>query len=880
MSSPSEIRADSSTENLLLQVEASPSNCGFLNDAEGNRNRIPLARCSQQAVVVSTPAASISIEEPHMTVSTDEDTEHIAVNITGGNAGDSLRSINDLESSTTTNPHPLVPCVATQSVPSSDGLSCRHKFLVPHGHRCIPSHCTRCEHSGHHSVSLSRNTSTSRESMSENVSTGIFNQSVSISSQKDPTIRRQHSQPESSCLYCHAHSSTSLRHLRGLEADGIAGIAADSLRFNGAIRQFKQLRKPVSTLSIPGAMKSVDRTRDDEGALVGVQAEFPQFGDKRKAYSLAAAGKQKPNVGYRLGRRKALFEKRKRISDYALVMGMIGIGVMVLENELSSAGIYDKTSFYSTALKTLISMSTIILLGLIIAYHALEVQLFMIDNCADDWRIAMTWQRMSQIGLELAVCAIHPVPGNHSFNWTTKMANHGGYIKTQEVPIDVALSLPMFLRLYLICRVMLLHSKLFTDASSRSIGALNRINFNTRFVLKTLMTICPGTVLLVFMVSLWIIASWTLRQCERHHDGDHSNLLNSMWLIAITFLCVGYGDIVPNTYCGRGICVACGMMLSVSILSVPVSILSTSVSISSILLFSDPEHANILNSFWLIGNTNFKFKFHSVKNVIKIPLFPFHVPGSYYIFIYRIRGYSAEYVLRERYCSYDWYNGKWNHGIVIIASTQVVAVLLPKLRMQPAETRVHVIMMEKQLDRTLKNSAANVLRETWLIYKNTKLVKRVNASRVRAHQRKFLLAIYALRKVKMDQRKLMDNASSMTDMAKTQSNVYEIVSDLAGRQDHLDDRLTAIEEKIAVIHEQLEGLPEVINQCFSSHLDGPQKQNLLRPESAAIVGSSTQSASHNLPHSKSVPTSSGGGNRSALLLQAPSPSVPRTSPQP
>ena len=43
-----------------------------------------------------------------------------------------------------------------------------------------------------------------------------------------------------------------------------------------------------------------------------------------------------------------------------------------------------------------------------------------------------------------------------------------------------------------------------------------RINFNTRFVLKTLMTICPGTVLLVFMVTLWIIASWTLRQCERY----------------------------------------------------------------------------------------------------------------------------------------------------------------------------------------------------------------------------------------------------------------------------------------------------------------------------------------------------------------------------
>ena len=35
-----------------------------------------------------------------------------------------------------------------------------------------------------------------------------------------------------------------------------------------------------------------------------------------------------------------------------------------------------------------------------------------------------------------------------------------------------------------------------------------------------------------------------------------------MWLIAITFLSVGYGDIVPNTYCGRGIAVTTGIMVS------------------------------------------------------------------------------------------------------------------------------------------------------------------------------------------------------------------------------------------------------------------------------------------------------------------------------
>jgi len=88
------------------------------------------------------------------------------------------------------------------------------------------------------------------------------------------------------------------------------------------------------------------------------------------------------------------------------------------------------------------------------------------------------------------------------------------FVATQ-VPVDLLLSLPMFLRLYLIGRVLLLHSRLFSDASSRSIGALNRIQLNTRFVLKTLMTICPGTVLVVLMLSLWVIASWILRACER-----------------------------------------------------------------------------------------------------------------------------------------------------------------------------------------------------------------------------------------------------------------------------------------------------------------------------------------------------------------------------
>ncbi len=38
-----------------------------------------------------------------------------------------------------------------------------------------------------------------------------------------------------------------------------------------------------------------------------------------------------------------------------------------------------------------------------------------------------------------------------------------------------------------------------------------------------------------------------------------------MWMISITFLSIGYGDIVPNTYCGRGIAVTTGVMVSLNL---------------------------------------------------------------------------------------------------------------------------------------------------------------------------------------------------------------------------------------------------------------------------------------------------------------------------
>ncbi|XP_019953913.2 small conductance calcium-activated potassium channel protein 2-like [Paralichthys olivaceus] len=425
-----------------------------------------------------------------------------------------------------------------------------------------------------------------------------------------------------------------------------------------------------------------------------------------------APTKRTKDISYRLGQRRALFGKRKQLSDYALVFGMLGIIVMVIETELSRV-FYSKESVYSYVLKGLISLSTAILLGLIVMYHAREIQLFMVDNGADDWRIAITYERILFVVLELLVCAIHPIPGRYVFTWTARLAV-SYTASVSDADMDIILSVPMFLRLYLIGRVMLLHSKLFTDASSRSIGALNKISFDTRFVMKTLMTICPGTVLLVFSVTCWIIAAWTVRLCERYHDAQEvtSTFLGAMWLISITFLSIGYGDMVPHTYCGKGVCLLTGIM------------------------------------------------------------------GA---------GCTA----------------------------LVVAVVARKSELTRAEKHVHNFMMDTQLYKKIKNTAANVLRETWLIYKNTKLVKKIDHARVRHHQRKFLQAIHQLRRVKMEQRKLTDQANTVADLAKTQNMMYDLVSELQHRSEELDGRIVALEEKLDSILLSVQSLPIGLSQAIT-----------------------------------------------------------------
>uniref|UniRef100_A0A8C8K5U2 Calmodulin-binding domain-containing protein n=1 Tax=Oncorhynchus tshawytscha TaxID=74940 RepID=A0A8C8K5U2_ONCTS len=221
-----------------------------------------------------------------------------------------------------------------------------------------------------------------------------------------------------------------------------------------------------------------------------------------------------------------------------------------------------------------------------------------------------------------------------------------------ETELEIVLALPMFLRLYLLGRALMLHSRLYTDTASRSIGALNKVSGqHCRFVVKALMTIYPGTVLMIFMTNM-----------EPEPDLS-SNYMEALWMVSVTFLSIGYGDVVPHTYCGRSICLLTGIM------------------------------------------------------------------GA---------------------------------GCTVL----VVAVVARKLELTRAEKHVHNFMMDSHFTKGIKIAAANVLRETWMIYKHTKLARERDHCRVRMHQRKLLLAIHRLRDVKMERRKLADQANTLVDLCK------------------------------------------------------------------------------------------------------------------
>lgn len=123
----------------------------------------------------------------------------------------------------------------------------------------------------------------------------------------------------------------------------IAAVPMSGCRYNGGV---------MRPLSRAGSSRRNLHEFDSESQplqpVCAVDARMENRSSAPVPYSTADGGgggagggggkqgkKKNQNIGQKLGHRRALFEKRKRLSDYALIFGMFGIVVMVIETELS-----------------------------------------------------------------------------------------------------------------------------------------------------------------------------------------------------------------------------------------------------------------------------------------------------------------------------------------------------------------------------------------------------------------------------------------------------------------------------------------------------------------------------------------------------------------
>ncbi|CAF3597163.1 unnamed protein product [Adineta steineri] len=287
------------------------------------------------------------------------------------------------------------------------------------------------------------------------------------------------------------------------------------------------------------------------------------------------------DVNNRLLKRKLLHNRLYIITYIMCFLGLLGILLMIINNEIIFLNINDKDRYICWFIKLIITITTIILVLLVFYYHRLDLDLYAVSNSFNHWRIGLTTTRIFLILFEAFICMIHPMPLYFPFISNFKSNNSTTFNSTlpSHITIDIALGLPMFARLYLICRFMLFNSYLVHNAFSQSIGSLNQVSVNFYFLLKTYIQQWPTRCLSIFCILLFIISSWSLRACNYQSTIQHISMLDAMWLFIVTFTTVGYGDLTPATYCERSVATIIAMIgvLSTALL---ISVLAQKLELS------------------------------------------------------------------------------------------------------------------------------------------------------------------------------------------------------------------------------------------------------------------------------------------------------------
>lgn len=390
---------------------------------------------------------------------------------------------------------------------------------------------------------------------------------------------------------------------------------------------------------------------------------------------------------------KLLTNMRRRINDVAVCLGLIGIFLMIWDMEYFMRKSDGDGSHIP--LRICISGTTLLLLCILIFYHIVDIKLYMVKYGIQSFQVVLDGKRKIMLAVELFVCLLHVPPG---IDYLSGNASHEGSA------IVIILSGCMFFRIFLVCRALTLHSKFNSETSNKSLTGFGKISTDFPFVFKCLLLDYPMVMIFGLFVMVLFIASFFMHACETClSEANALNYLDALWVVVITFLTVGYGDVTPKSVCGRTVSVLSGVI-----------------------------------------------------------------------------------------------------GVII--TVYIIAIVAQNMELSRSQKRATNFLTKIKLNKDVKNSAASVIQNAWLIHKS-KIYW--TPRKMKIYQAKYFESVRVMQTAKNDIDELMTASIDMFDLHSMLEMQNDWINDMEQKQQEVDIKMAKIGESLLKLHEKLDNVQTV-----------------------------------------------------------------------